>query len=1471
MAAEEVKRDLQVIKAFLDDLVTSTQHTTTEIEKLRTVLRSLAGGRFVSGGPNVIVAGLKDIVKNADLAAEEVIRLNAVIDEAFASRRVFDRFQAPERGVGRNLTPVGGRAGAPIGEFVQDKEVEKRLASLQELSNVLDRVTVDNLELTEAERILNEGAQEYTGTIEQQIQVLNAQIQTINQTASSYEQLFVSRQKAISKAHLPREAQQSTRGLTAPLGELADNPLWTQGIPGGQRAIENVRKELEKLGFSLDDISQVSVDGTRQITRYSGAMTDLGGKTTTVSLVTGKYGNVLRSTQKNFRNFASAIQRNVIEVIKWTVAIGLVYGTMQKFQELLTQAIQTQAKLADVQVALGTSAESLNTIFENAAVVAREMGTALTEVIEAYVISLRAAGRYADETERVQKATQLLRDSMILAKLSGVEQSLALDTLVGALSQTGRELDQGVELLDKWVAVSKEANVSLGTLAESFAITSTAAENVGIDIDKLNGIIAAVAEVTTLSATEAGNAVRAFVSGFQTAEAEKALGRYGIAIRDAKGELLSFIDVIETIVERQELGIITDRDVARISESIGGGARRGAQVNAFIENYSRVLELSVISANASGDAQEALAVKLDTVETAITNLANAFTELSHTLGEKGGFLDAMESGIEFLTGVVDNLKSLIEILGPATKSLAAFGAAWLLLSGRGPLRGPIAALGQKIGLGGGIAQGQLPGFGSSLLDRTGARFPQTQGAIGGAQSLLQNQMFSRGMTGFGIGAIGAIASGGEAEDIVASIAGGIAGGLIAGPVGAVLGSLLGMAFVDTVETEAGTIVGALRAQLSEEYGLVPEEPKDDGRRGVSDIEADIIAIIDRVVTQTMGPKIIAEQVSIPRTKEGVEAFIGKGELSEVEFERQFKLLFAQALSGALDPEDISKIFGEDFAERIDIEKGISEMLGAWGQEMGQGLEGVADSNKKQIGEFMQELEDAITKELADVDIDVALFGSRIGEQLAETQRAIKPDVTAVGAGRVEQLRIESIRGGGGSVSAIRALREELPLLANQVGVVFQALGAEESNLANLTDGTIESVDELTLALLKFGDESSDPILDIANNILMLKSELEGLTEAAEATPIILQLRELDGVLKSLLITSQKGLVFREFEIPPIIEISEEALSQMDAIIAEAFARSEAFMEALGLDETQRDKIIQTYREAVLGIDGEFQKLDQAVPLDIIQDILREKGLLAERDKPMQVITPDIPSERAPEIRQRIKMFEQILSTIPGYELDPETLGVVFSDFVTDTLHGDNLAIQLALRDLIKVNEDQLEGIFNIPEGMSAFIPFTAAMNLPGARGGIDYDFSQLEAAEDRSAERIVQEIKDVAQAIREGKIAVPEGIAEINELRNELRNLRDEEQVGFPPMDTIFDAIRRAIPEFGGGGPQPLGIGGGGIPTSNLLPTSITVDTTSNIEIEIPISIRGEHVERIVRQFLERDLARTVSRHGNTGTHVGYR
>jgi TP901 family phage tail tape measure protein len=87
---------------------------------------------------------------------------------------------------------------------------------------------------------------------------------------------------------------------------------------------------------------------------------------------------------------------------------------------------------------------------------------------------------------------------MILSQLAGIEQAEALDTLVGALRQAKLELTDGSQIMDSWIAVSKNANVSINTLASTYAIVGTAAEDAGISFDALNGMAAALAEATKL-------------------------------------------------------------------------------------------------------------------------------------------------------------------------------------------------------------------------------------------------------------------------------------------------------------------------------------------------------------------------------------------------------------------------------------------------------------------------------------------------------------------------------------------------------------------------------------------------------------------------------------------------------------------------------------------------------------------------------------------------------------------------------------------------------------------------------------------------------------------------------------------------------------------------------------------------------------------------------------------------------------
>lgn len=211
-----------------------------------------------------------------------------------------------------------------------------------------------------------------------------------------------------------------------------------------------------------------------------------------------------------------------------------------------------------------------------------------------------------------------------------------MDTLTGALRQAGLGLDEGQVLLDKWVAVSRVANVGLDTLAESFAITATSASNAGLDIDELNGVIATISEVTTLSATESGNAIRAFISGFTTDAAIRELSQFGIAVEDLNGDTRGFLDVMEEIAALSQAGIISDSELNKIARAIGGGARREAQVVAVINNLGRAQDVAKVSAEAHGDAEEALSIQLETVQTAITRLGNSFQVLARTMGDEGG-------------------------------------------------------------------------------------------------------------------------------------------------------------------------------------------------------------------------------------------------------------------------------------------------------------------------------------------------------------------------------------------------------------------------------------------------------------------------------------------------------------------------------------------------------------------------------------------------------------------------------------------------------------------------------------------------------------------------------------------------------------------------------------------------------------------------------------------------------------------
>jgi hypothetical protein len=120
----------------------------------------------------------------------------------------------------------------------------------------------------------------------------------------------------------------------------------------------------------------------------------------------------------------------------------------------------------------------------------------------------------------------------------------------------------------------------------------------------------------------------------------------------------------------------------------------------------------------------------------------------------------------------------------------------------------------------------------------------------------------------------------------------------------------------------------------------------------------------------------------------------------------------------------------------------------------------------------------------------------------------------------------------------------------------------------------------------------------------------------------------------------------------------------------------------------------------------------------MQQLIEENKLESQRQNPFGIQQLDITSQQGAGLQGSIDYFSQYLAqNFPQYEQKPEDVGVIFSDYVTDVLHGDNLAIKLALEKIVDLNQKQLDGMYNIPEGATFWVPLTAAYYRPQNNGG----------------------------------------------------------------------------------------------------------------------------------------------------------
>lgn len=1094
-------------------------------------------------------------------------------------------------------------------------------------------------------------------------------------------------------------------------------------------------KAAESQDFTINNLKRVQTRGTAGVERLQFEKTDPSGIQRNLDLYVNQQGKATAGISNQFRSFGQGVIRDIGELTKWSIALAAVYGPMRKVAELTQTMIENQTRLAEATVSVNSSFLDQGKIFDIAATQANAAGESVEGVIDAFTLAYRAAGGGADQVERLSTAQSLLSSSLVLSKLSTLDQATAIDTLAAALRQTFQGeggLSKGTELLDKWVRVTKVANVDLASLATGFAVLGDAADAAGINADELNGIIGALGETGVASGRELANTARALVAGFQSDQARKALEGVGVAFEDTSGQARPFLEIMRELSELRQGEIIDDTAFSKLTLALGGGTRRQAAFATFIENFGRVGQIADESSRASGDAQAALAKQLETVQTSLTQLNNAFSSLAQTMGTEGGFLGIISKSVDGVTLLVKGFDSLVSILGKATPAMAAFIATSLILKYRG--QGGIQQA--LFGVGQGFERDPV----LSRLSQYGGGNINNVPAAGAGRQFLQNNVLGTNVSsgifqGIGAALIPALTNFSNKEDRFggvkagADIAGGIVGALVAGPaayfIGAAIGTSIAEVFVNSTIARKTDIFGYQATGLGEAGKPPPSRDEIDLDRALQDAEIKLYESIG-FGNEALGRLITSGTSFQEDLVENLNEAIEKGD------RKSFEKVLGGATGYGVNAETLLKNTGisrdfleQAFKERRPVE--FTQETYAYGLASPEARRGIDEAKAARTAR-------------GDVEGEETAF-SRLIE---ENKNAYKDLIAAIRESSKDQLTAQRISGevkgadygrrsqalGGFDTKALNyytALGDKFIEVNKGVDNASEAFEAFNQIIVTGASDSIPEITSIVGEIQTLINILSDPKLheeDILNlgGIDAAKQKLEELQETGAnlLTDVYDQTR-----LQGLKIPQVQGDINKPLQTGEYQQVIEVAKQMQD----------EFYQGFLDIPDDLYDSLKDSFEEWAQLVEDSgdtfFQKVSDIDPQffqQALSKLIEEGKIQSQQASPFGIQQLNITSQQGANLQSQIDYFTQYLSTnFPQYEQKPEEFGVIFSDYVTDVLHGDNLAVKLALEKLVEINQKQLDGQYNIPEGATFWVPLTAAYYRPQSQGGMgDINIPELD-------------------------------------------------------------------------------------------------------------------------------------------------
>ena len=387
--------------------------------------------------------------------------------------------------------------------------------------------------------------------------------------------------------------------------------------------------------------------------------------------------------------FTKSMEAANARVIAFGASVGILAAVTKSFKVLVSTTIEVEKSLAKINSILNTNVAGLDRIKGQIFDIARNTEQTFDTVAEA-ALELSRQGLSASEV------TKRLNDSLILARLSGISAADAVGSLTAAVNGFSKSGLNTSEILNKVSAAANKFAVSERDLFEGFKRSASVAQQAGVSLDELGGIITAVQQKTARGGAVIGNSLKTIFTRIGKEESVSLLRDLGVEITNVQGNLLPATQVIQNLAK--SFDTLSESQQRQVAFKIGGGFQI-APLLAALQDYGEESSVAVAAtkafANATDEAFKKNEVLNKTLSAAIQGTRISVEELANSLGELG-VTDVFGGLISSVNNVVKTITDILQGDGIGSQFAKSFvkGVSGLIL----PAIGIIAVIIGKLSI-----------------------------------------------------------------------------------------------------------------------------------------------------------------------------------------------------------------------------------------------------------------------------------------------------------------------------------------------------------------------------------------------------------------------------------------------------------------------------------------------------------------------------------------------------------------------------------------------------------------------------------------------------------------------------------------------------------------------------------------------------------------------------------------------------